>query len=535
MAEIPTSSKHYYIKDDKCYTEDHILVQELYLYNVPIELNDDEVHQYFKNYGDVVYLRTCYNNGRKSPLEIPDLSNTSNKEQNEKEQQEKTGRVLFARPLDAAKVLLSQKHLVNRHEFHVKAIGSYGPVEPPKDPPEQIDILKIPDDCLVKILKYLPLPDQLQFLRCCARFRDVYNLDTRPLHKSVDFKIFDTLTVWDMREFFFIFGRNIETFQGVIKPRLERFYDYFGKNCVNLKSLKLRSTQLSSRNVLKMFANTSNLENLDLNGCSLTEGSLVALNNLKNLKSLILSHNWQRSGIDLEKLPVSINTLGLFNCRDKMSSYLMQMGKCLPNLKDLNISGIDNIHSDINEYPISIETLRFRIFDKTNYKKIASLPNLKRIYIQSIHSTNTFTQLVDQLLVTKSEQLEQLNIYNAHDITNQMLLKIVKFDKLRKLVLSGSRDIDDDILGAFTKMKNLEHFCLEYSICVTFTGVLRLLQGCPKLKELDLFYCPHLTKFRMRNMVSLEGLQATINKVKNRELSVRLYVGSTTIGGVKKC
>ncbi|XP_046865776.1 uncharacterized protein LOC124459947 [Drosophila willistoni] len=524
MAQLPACPKNYYIKDDKCYTEDYILVQELYVYDVPTELNDNELHQHFKSYGDVVHLQ-IFNNGSKSPLQIQDSPNRL-----EKEEQVKTGRVLFAHSLDAAKALLSQKHLVNGHEFHVKTIGNYSPVEPPNDRPEKIDIMQIPDDCLVKILKYLPLPDQLQFLRCCTQFRDVYNLDTRPLHNSVDFKIFNPLTVWDMRDFFVIFGRYIETFQGVIRPRRERFYDYFGKNCVNIKSLKLRSTQLSSQNVFKMFANTSKLENLDLNGCTLTEGSLVALKNLKNLKSLILSHNWHRSGIDLKKLPVSIKTLGLFNCGDKMPNYLMQMDKCLPNLKDLNISGIDNIHSDIYDYPVSIETLRFRIFNKTNYKKIASLPNLKRIHIQNIHSTNTFAQLLDQLLVTKSQQLEQLNIYNAHSITNQMLLKIIKFDELRKLVLSGSRAINDDILGEFTKLKNLEHFSIEYSIRVTFNGVFRLLHGCPKLQELELLYCPHLTKFRMRNIVNLRGLQATINKEKNRKLYFRLYVGATKIG-----
>ncbi|KRG00315.1 uncharacterized protein Dwil_GK22888 [Drosophila willistoni] len=348
MAQLPACPKNYYIKDDKCYTEDYILVQELYVYDVPTELNDNELHQHFKSYGDVVHLQ-IFNNGSKSPLQIQDSPNRL-----EKEEQVKTGRVLFAHSLDAAKALLSQKHLVNGHEFHVKTIGNYSPVEPPNDRPEKIDIMQIPDDCL--------------------------------------------------------------------------------------------------------------------------------------------------------------------------------MDKCLPNLKDLNISGIDNIHSDIYDYPVSIETLRFRIFNKTNYKKIASLPNLKRIHIQNIHSTNTFAQLLDQLLVTKSQQLEQLNIYNAHSITNQMLLKIIKFDELRKLVLSGSRAINDDILGEFTKLKNLEHFSIEYSIRVTFNGVFRLLHGCPKLQELELLYCPHLTKFRMRNIVNLRGLQATINKEKNRKLYFRLYVGATKIG-----
>ncbi|EDW85703.1 uncharacterized protein Dwil_GK23215 [Drosophila willistoni] len=501
------SKTNYYIKNNLCYTEDDILVQELYLHNIPAELKEHELLHHFNSYGNVVRLE-LFDKVKRRPFYNTSLKKRSGK------LLLRTGCVLFANPLDAAKVLLSRVHHVNEHRFHVKASDSWLQPEaygPPNGEKEQSLIREIPDDCLIRILEFLPLIDQLHFLRYCTPFRDVHQLDTRTLQKTVDFKIFNSLTIWDIRDYFFIFGRNIERLKGSIRlsARCGRFYKFFGSSCVNLKSLELSDTFLSARNTFEMFANTNKLERVELSNCELTDESMGALRNLKNLKWLSLANNFQLSG-GLPELPISIETLSLCECGiGLLSDDSITIWKALPKLKKLNIQRIRTIHTYIYDYLNSVETLRCSIYEQTDYKKIAKLPNLRRIQIADSPHEIIFGKLLNQLVAKKARQLEELEIWDPRKITNEMLMQIAKLTGLRRLHFWQALDINDDVLKEFTKLKELEHIFLRDCTHVSDSGVGHLILGCPKLREVYLTRCSKITENLIHTTVD--------NQVNNRQ------------------
>ncbi|KRF98342.1 uncharacterized protein Dwil_GK27151 [Drosophila willistoni] len=68
-------------------------------------------------------------------------------------------------------------------------------IEDPQNDSEEAYILRIPDDCLLRIISYLSLTDRLHFQRTCKRFRAVYELHTRCLHNAyIDDADIDELT-----------------------------------------------------------------------------------------------------------------------------------------------------------------------------------------------------------------------------------------------------------------------------------------------------------------------------------------------------
>ncbi|XP_068143689.1 F-box/LRR-repeat protein 14-like isoform X2 [Drosophila tropicalis] len=514
------------IRNNLCYTEDDILVQELYLYDIPAELKEHELLHYFNSYGSVVRLQLS------DKIKRNPFYNTCLKKRRGKRLL-KTGCVLFANPLAAPKVLLSQIHHVNEYRFHVKPSDSWLQPEaygPANGEPEQSHIRAIPDDCLIRILQFLPLIDQLHFLRYCTPFRDVHQLDTRTLQKTVDFEIFNPLTIWDIRDYFFIFGRNIECLKGSIRLsiRCGRFYEFFGSSCVNLKSLELSNTFLSARNVFEMFSNTNKLEHVELRNCELTDESMGALRNLKNLKWLSLANNFQLSG-GLPELPTCIETLNLCECGiGILSEDSITAWKALPKLKKLNIQRIRTIHTYIYDYLNSVETIRFSIYEQTDYKKIAKLPNLRRIQIADSPHEIILGKLLNQLVAKKARQLEELEIWDPRKMTNQMLMQIAKLTGLRRLRFWQTLDINDDVLKEFTQLKELEHIFLRDCTHVSDSGVVHLILGCPKLREVYLTRCSKITENLVHIIV--DNVQRQVNNREEfRVLPIHFHVGSTNI------
>ncbi|XP_068143849.1 F-box/LRR-repeat protein 2-like [Drosophila tropicalis] len=559
------SKRSFDFKNDLCYTEDHIVVQELYLYAIPTELKEEELLEYFNSYGKVRHLHLYANDGCCPGQTDSDSSGRLKSHQQEKEV--KTGRVLFVNPLDAAKVLLNKIHHVNGRQFQVTVAHSWlqpegnDILEPPSSQPEQSHVMKVPDDCLVRILELLPLTDQLRFLRYCSRFRDILHLDTRTLHKSVVIDNFKSLSEWDIRDLFIISGRSIQSIEYnsfQLKIDFGRFLNYFETNCVNLKSLTVRRTKITPKNLFKMIDNLDDLEIIDcilnkdslaslknikklkklciccceqLNGnvgnvqCQLNDRSLTILKDLKHLKTLNLSKNPDLLG-ELQ-LPSTIETLCLSECKNVTPNNLIQMCKSLPNLKELDIRSIRNVPSDIYDYLNSIETFTFDIERNTEYRKIARLPNLKRIQIEYIHAGNALENLLAELAAIKSQQIEHFEISELMDVRKPTLLQMAKLTGLRKLYLYSDA-MDNNVLEEFTKLKKLESLCSIPFDVFNDTGILRLINGCPKLRHLSLNNCSELTESLVLAIIDNVRRQI-MNKENQRELPIYLFVQDTKI------
>ncbi|XP_046866766.1 uncharacterized protein LOC124460278 [Drosophila willistoni] len=173
--------RRHYVKNGLWFTEDHIPVRKLFLPNISEDLKEDTLVEHFKRFGSVISVQLSNNNGF----------------------------VLFAYASDATKALEKMIHHANGHEICVFVADSwcqpdlYGASEPlpTSDQSGEAYILKIPDDCLSMILKFLPLADQVHFQSVCKRFQFVYQLTARSIHKSVDCKKLYDLTLWECRKF----------------------------------------------------------------------------------------------------------------------------------------------------------------------------------------------------------------------------------------------------------------------------------------------------------------------------------------------
>ncbi|KRG00311.1 uncharacterized protein Dwil_GK23300 [Drosophila willistoni] len=487
-------------KNDLCYTKDHIVVQDLYLYDVPTELKEEDMLEHFNRFGKVGRLQLS-DNDRCSPGQTnSDSSGSLKTHQQEKEM--KTGRVLFDNPLDAAKVLLNETHNVNGHQFHVMVSHSWlqpeanDILEPSSSQPEESHVMKVPDDCLIRILKLLPLSDQLRFLRYCSPFRDVLHLDTRTLHKNMQKMLFGS----DCLEYLDIYGGNLYNDCLVVLKDLRK-----------LKQLCIRDcNQLSE----------------DLEKSELTDDSLAILQDLKELKILNLSRNHKLRG-DL-KLPTSIETLDLSGCAGILSRNYIRICKSLPNLKKLDISGNRYIPVNIYDYLLSIETFAFEIERETPYKKIAKLPNLKRIYIKEIRSSHVFEDLLSELVAEKSQQLEYFENDSCLEYYTEELLQLAKLTGLRELHFYGEDNIDDDILEKFSNFKELEVISFEGGYPISNAAILRLIAGCPKLRNLRFQECLDLTEDLVHRII--EDVEREIEKkVNQRQLPIDIYLKSCKI------
>ncbi|XP_046866723.1 uncharacterized protein LOC124460255 [Drosophila willistoni] len=502
--------RRHYVKNGLWFTEDHIPVRKLFLTNIPEDLKEDTLVEHFKRFGNVISVQHFYN----------------------------AGFVLFANASDATKALEMKIHHVNGHKIDVIVADSwcqpdlYGASEPVPagDQSGEAYILKIPDDCLSMILKFLPLADQVHFKSVCNRFHSVYQLTARSIHKSVDWEKLDDLTLWECREFFRSSGPYVtDLYINLYAKYRNRLFKYFGRNCINLKSLELFNVPLSAEIMFQIFSTTSKLENLILKLCDLTDEMLLALKNLKNLRKLDLAWNYLLSGLHLEKLPVSIENLNLMDCRSIQSGHLIQMCKSLTNLRELNIAGFNSNLAKVFNYMVKngccplLQTLDVSIDGQ--YEDIAQLPKLKSIYIHGISRKFNVTKLFDQLVLFKSEQLEKLKIDGPLTFPKQTLMKIAKLSGLKTLVICDGPNIDDEVLDAFTNLRKLEHIELAFWDQVNDSNVLRLVLGCPKLHEVKLEFtnCSQITQKLLDNII----IKIPIYYKKNeRKLPITIYVDS---------
>ncbi|XP_046866646.1 putative F-box/LRR-repeat protein At4g15060 isoform X2 [Drosophila willistoni] len=466
--------REHYVKNGLWFTEDHIPVRKLFLTNIPEDLKEDTLFEHFKRFGSVISAQLFYN----------------------------AGFVLFANASDATKALEIKNHHVNGHIIDVIVAeswhqpDSFEASQPPTagDQSGEAYILKIPDDCLSMILKFLPLADQVHFQTVCKRFQFVYQLTARSIHKSIASQELDNLTLLECRQFFLISGPCVTDLNLTHSNFPECMLKYFGRNCINLKSLQLPQFQLTVEIMFEIFSSTDKLENLKLNNCYLADKTLLALKNLKNLKKLDLAWNYSLSGLHLEELPVSIENLNLMGCHSIQSGYLIQMCKSLTNLRELDIGYVDSNLAEVfnnmvkKGYCPLLETLRLSIDGK--YEDIAQLPKLKSIYIHYISEKINVTELFDQLVLFKSKELEELKIklILVCFITKEILMKIPKLSGLKTLAICCTPNIDDEVLNAFTNLRKLEHIDLGFCDQVNDSNVLRLVLGCPKLQKIPIHY-----------------------------------------------
>ncbi|XP_034480145.1 uncharacterized protein LOC117785962 [Drosophila innubila] len=489
--------KNYYIKQQLAYTEDHVLIKNLFLSSISQGLEQQQLRDYFGGFGRVLRLH-LFSSGRRIKT--------------------KTGYVAFANPRHAAKVLQRKVHYVNEFRFCVQPSDSWhqpdvqkkshnrGNISPNETPAE---IMKLNDHCLEHILSHLSLPDRIHFARTCTRFRNIYEGMSPTLDKSIQFHVFEEMTAWDLRDFFQLSGRHVKQIEGIIPQRhCKRVCNFLGTHCINLQSLRILSNKLTSENTFQMFANLNSLKSLELRGCNLTNQNLQALRQLNQLKKLDLSNNERLTGAHMNCLPDSIESLTLNNCRLKPELINRMLGRLIL-LKELHTNcihvsaGIEQIVNEKCCESLEVLSITCSDFGLTEYKHIARLPSLKKLILNIFRDVNAIPPMLMQWLVEhKSMQLEHLEIRTPNCINAETLVDIGKLNALRTLYLPQNDVINDRALEALFTLHNLEEINMKYCMNMTENGVLRLILACPKLQVLHLEGCVRITDKLLNDIIS---------------------------------
>ncbi|KAM8716947.1 hypothetical protein ACLKA7_003763 [Drosophila subpalustris] len=525
------SQQRYYFKKNIAYTEDHIVVKKLFLYNVAAELMASQLQTYFESYGSVLHLQLfgckAHAGGKKQ------LTREGNRKS-------RTGYVFFANPRDAAKALRHTRHIVGGHRLSVQANDSwhqpdaYGSEDKSVSEEPPAVIMNLNDHCLEHILRHLSLPDRIHFARTCTRFRSVYLQASAALHRSICFDVFDGMTLWDMRDFFQLSGQHLQHIEGIVPPaRCQRLCEYFGVHCINLRSVRVTASKLSVRNMHKMFAKLHLLQDLQLRACALSNTGLLALKHLKKLKRLDLSDNRQLSGLNMNCLPASIEALTLTNCNGFQSKYLSKICRALPKLRELHMKAVYTITTGFQQVitgkcGLALEELTISSNPTNEYEHIAKLPRLRKIVLYSVEQGDALrSKLLPWLVEHKAEQLQHFESRGQNSINTDMLPHINGLSALRTLMLPHNNIIGEPQLEVL-RLQHLELISLKYWLHLTNAAVLRLLLNCPKLHVLHLEECPRLTDKLLHDIIFKLRLQVRLKEVQRR-LPIQMHVYGSKI------
>lgn len=431
-------------------------------------------------------------------------------------------------------------HYVNRKRLCVQPNFSwyqpdaYGPRDTSnQDPPPEI--MRLNDHCMGHIFRYLRLVDRIHFARICVRFRDVYDQMSSSLDKFVDFSEFEDMTLWDVRDFFMLSGKFVKRIEGVVPTRhRQRLFEYLGAHCINLESLNVKATKITSQNMRKMLSKLHQLIELQLDSCDLRNDALIPLKNLVKLKKLDVSNNANLTGDNMHlNLPASIESLILAGCVAMEAKYLGKAFKTLPLLKELNIKGISCIAPCLMDMPEGriLETICITsgLGPFVGVNDFGEFPGLTKLIVHSpMDGRPIHLELIQSLVEFNSKELQYLEIRGKNCIRSPMLIQIAKIEALRTLVLSNCEKINDTDMEVLCSLKNLEELRLKTNYTISDNTLLRIIFACPKLQTLHLLDCPYITNKLINDMIFKLRLHVRQQKFE-RKLPIKLHVYHTGI------
>ncbi|KAH8348500.1 hypothetical protein KR084_008041, partial [Drosophila pseudotakahashii] len=397
---------------------------------------------------------------------------------------------------------------------------------------ESSPILRLNDDCLEQIVLRLRLQDQVRFARTCPRFREVIRRSTARMHTTEDLGQFRDMTVWDMRDFFQMFGSRVQVLYGKFETNhMERLAEFIRDYCGNLRSMQVFCSPQIGLYMHTIFAKAFQLEELQLHNSGIADEPLLDLQNLTNLKKLNLSWNAELTGRTLDQLPISIEVLGLNGCKSIETQYLTEVCKHLPNLKELNLQNINTSPKRVFQSMVienacpSLEVLKVSAHPWTTYDYVPCLPSLKHLTIYSdVANESDFTDqlcrnLIGGLVEHKSEQLEKLKMFGFESVPREQLGQIARLRGLRVLIMPDT-DFPEDMLRALPNLSNLTKICFRRSSASDHM-ILNLFCACPKLSYLRVEKCTQLNINLVKYIVA-RVRQEIARNISHRMLPIEL-------------
>jgi len=521
--------KYYHNQEGVVYTEDHVLVKNLFLMIFGEELEQQELQKHFEKYGCVKQLHLFSSENKIIRTNDDDFANGA-----------RTGYVVYEDPLHAANALKKKLHHIK--ECRIRVQPSYSWYQPDAEkipsrpenmePAEEAALLNPTDECLGDEFKELSISNRVRFARTSFRHRDIYEKMSPMLDISIEFELFFQMTASELRDFFKLSGRNVKQIEGRISDQnCDIVCNFVKKYCINLESMTIWDTRFTSYNMLKIFANLNRLQNLKLIRCYLRNDDLKAIEHLNELKELDISFNGMLTAKSLLYLPRSIESLTLKNYESMSDPEMLHsIFLRLPLLKELHIPDFILKSPSFEQFISdncceSLETLSIGCDNNeiADYYHIARIPNLKKLIMKVIPPI-----LMTWLVKFKSQQLEHFDILSfteyKDDTNAEILAEIGELSALRTLSLPAGNVITDDELESLHNLQNLTEINLKDNRGITDNGVLRLILACPKLRVLNLEYCWTLTEQLLYDIIS--NLQ---DNQDHRQLPIKLFMFGTKV------
>lgn len=430
---------------------------------------------------------------------------------------------------DAAKALSKKTHHISGRKYVISAANSWH--QPIKDAPEapscdmeqseteeNLQILTLNDDCLLKVFSYLPMKEQLMLSKISPRFQEVLELHFKTNHKCLNINEFDKLTLWNWRELMQSCGQYIKSVVHCYDLSTDKVFDLIISFSPNLESLSLSCiTKFLPGTFQKMNKKTPKLKRIELEDCKLNDKLINEMTRLKELSELKIHESFQITGMYFKNFK-HLKHLDINQCSNIQSKYFIDFLKIAGDLESLNILRCSRFNNDVfNEIPIHCKSLKKLIIGTTysgwNLQKVAEIESLENF---TIHHTDIYLkeEIIRDVSLKKKDQLKEFHLImskfqkaNETDLSN-----ILKFKHLEKLTLQGFKDMKNDYLLLVAKeLPKLKRVSLGYNEELTQTGLLKFIESCPLLMEIDLTHCTLGTDFSLELMKLLESKRSRQN------------------------
>ncbi|XP_004517472.1 uncharacterized protein LOC101456602 [Ceratitis capitata] len=530
---IPWGSGNYIIRHDLAYTEDFVLVKNIYVTGIPNHVIPDFLEEYFKKFGKIKSIKIL--NGKQWVCT-------------------KGAYIHYVDAEAACRVLRKSHHFLCGGVLEVDCCFSWKqpnadkacrpPISPAKLPhlKDEIDkcqmksmettnglsLLSLDDDCLEIICRGLKPKEQVRFARVCPRLENVFAQYCRRAYKILVLENIIDLTVWEARDFFRFAGEYIEELKGGFHHKfLEEILNYIVKYCPRLVKINLGDTALSQRCYTRFMRRLPQIRELSFNYGYYKDNSILSLQNLKHLESLAICRNEGLTGKFICRLG-QITDLCLYDLNGLEPEHLVDICKSLKNLRSLDIRRCERIsaqfYRNIENYCQNLEVLKITC-PKRSYEHLALLPKLKQLDLVFAVQPQNDIPIIGRLVTHKADQLEVLNIYTKNHLSKSHINLISQLTQLKELSVAYNQVVDDIALQKLCNLKKLEVLTIAGCSDATKDGVLALLEHCPKLREIRTQHCKQITCEFVTEAIDI--LQA--RRLKGNQETLKLFAHDTSL------
>ncbi|XP_004517476.1 uncharacterized protein LOC101457471 [Ceratitis capitata] len=513
-----------FCKNGMAFTEDHIVVRCIRV--IHGRVSEYDLEQYFLQFGSVEKFEITYN---REAYRYKKLFRSY---------------IRFVEPEAAFRALRSNKHFVNNNRIFVEPAYSWQQPDMEKarsqeeqenvaNPKAALNILQLPEYCIEAILEKMKPGDQIRLSRTHKVFRNIFESFCRRNYKKFNLDEMHNMTLWEIRDFLEITGKNLVKISGSINHKYrEEIVDLLSKHCTNLESVTLKGMNGMDGECLNNFLRLlPDLQELNVTRCPLNDKSIKILTGSKKLHSLHLYDVANIRGAQIKHL-LKLEHLSLHGCFKVRQQNVKTICKTLKNLRTLDIRGLNleivpNFFHEMSTLCQKLEVLKITSKEDNN-ESVALLPCLKHLEVHYTESNKMMT-LLPKLVQNKANQLEVLKIYSKQCLTAEHIKMISRLEKLKTLSIAFSGDALSNLgLAQLGQLKQLEDLTIAGSAKVTNDGLLRLLRSCPKLHTLNIQFCKQITNDFLAEVIYMA-------RFRGRKFTISTYGTSVMANRIRMC